>query len=56
MLTFRFYTQNYEILNLRGIKRNKRRWLYGGYFSNTDEEGLEHYYLKFVEETGLITY
>jgi hypothetical protein len=24
---------------------------YGGYFSNTDEEGLEHLYLKFTTET-----
>jgi hypothetical protein len=31
-------------IKFRGIKKEtKGEWLYGGYFSNTDEEGLEHF-------------
>jgi hypothetical protein len=38
-------------IKFRGIKKEtKGEWLYGGYFSNTDEEGLEHLYLKFTTE------
>jgi hypothetical protein len=36
MLTFRFYTQNYERINLEELKKKQKEWLYGGYFSNTD--------------------
>jgi hypothetical protein len=44
MLTFRFlHTKLWEILNLEELKKKQGEWLYGGYFSNTDEEGLEHF-------------
>jgi hypothetical protein len=36
-------------IKFRGIKKETREWLYGGYFSNTDEEGLEHF-MKFTTE------
>jgi hypothetical protein len=43
-------------IKFRGIKKETKEWLYGGYFSNTDEEGLEHLYLKFTTETSLRPY
>jgi hypothetical protein len=45
MLTFfGFFTKLWEILNLEELKKKqKESGFYGGYFSNTDEEGLEHF-------------
>jgi hypothetical protein len=44
MLTFGFTHKIMRDIKFRGIKKEtKGEWLYGGYFSNTDEEGLEHF-------------
>jgi hypothetical protein len=51
MLTFGFTHKIMRDIKFRGIKKEtKESGFYGGYFSNTDEEGLEHLYLKFTTE------
>jgi hypothetical protein len=44
-------------IKFRGIKKEtKESGFYGGYFSNTDEEGLEHFIFEVYNGTSLRPY